>query len=253
MPIARTTDYYAVLEIKQSATAEEIKQAYLCCLEIKQSATAEEIKQAYRRLSLARHPDKNPNSSTAHHTFCTLNEAYETLGDANRRVLYNAEYPGIRAKHASEAQERKERESARAAAEHVRVAADSARREREQWQDLQRKRAEVTRIERAGLTPARDSAKACQRENQKGTAHANAQLKIMRESEVKFKALEQKALREQRLREDAIRIRVAEEKVREGATKRKRREELAARVMEEQKRQQEEWLAKAKAAEQARN
>ncbi|MCJ1417827.1 hypothetical protein MMC32_004172 [Xylographa parallela] len=80
-----------------------------------------------------------------------LNEAYKTLGDPNRRVLYNAEYPVIRAKHASEAQERRQRESARAAAENVRTAADIARREREQWQDLQRKRAEVVRTERVVL------------------------------------------------------------------------------------------------------
>ena len=66
-------------------------------------------------------------------------------------MLYNAEYPVIRAKHASEAQERRQRESARAAAENVRTAADIARREREQWQDLQRKRAEVVRTEGVGL------------------------------------------------------------------------------------------------------
>ncbi|MCJ1383011.1 hypothetical protein MMC17_006124 [Xylographa soralifera] len=293
MPVVISIDYYAVLEVNQGATADEIKQAY-------------------RRLSLARHPDKNLNSPTAHHAFCTLNEAYETLGDGNRRVLYNAIYAGIRAKHASEAQERQQRESARAAAENVKTAADSARREREQWQDLQRKRAEVVQKERAGLTSveseiqklemqvrslektAKESLKAdkqgdtwweyfsgwgrtaedvekektkrqqeilqrlaserikmaqLKRELDRFQQSKNSQLKIMRESELKFKVTEEKALREQHLREDAVRRKAAEESAREEAVRRKASEELAARMREEWRKQQEERTAKAKAAE----
>jgi len=57
-------------------------------LEVSKTATEKEIKQAYRRLSLINHPDKNP-SPEAHEKFKKISEAYETLGDAEKRNRYD--------------------------------------------------------------------------------------------------------------------------------------------------------------------
>ena len=45
---------------------------YYAILEITEEAESEEIRRAYRRLSLLRHPDKNPNDSGAHEAFCIV-------------------------------------------------------------------------------------------------------------------------------------------------------------------------------------
>lgn len=51
-------------------------------------AREQEIKQAYRRLALKFHPDKNP-SQEAETIFKEINEAYEVLGDPQKKVLYD--------------------------------------------------------------------------------------------------------------------------------------------------------------------
>jgi len=57
-------------------------------LEVPKNATEKEIKQSYRRLSLINHPDKNP-SPDAHEKFKKISEAYETLGDTEKRKRYD--------------------------------------------------------------------------------------------------------------------------------------------------------------------
>lgn len=57
-------------------------------LEVPTSATEKEIKQSYRRLSLINHPDRNP-SPDAHEKFKKINEAYETLGDGEKKSRYD--------------------------------------------------------------------------------------------------------------------------------------------------------------------
>lgn len=57
-------------------------------LGVKSTATGEEIKKAYRKKALQYHPDKNP-SATAEETFKEINKAYETLGDADKRRTYD--------------------------------------------------------------------------------------------------------------------------------------------------------------------
>jgi DnaJ-class molecular chaperone len=58
-------------------------------LGVNENATPEEIKKAYRTLSFKYHPDKNPNNPEATSTFQKINEAYETLGDSQKRDEYN--------------------------------------------------------------------------------------------------------------------------------------------------------------------
>jgi DnaJ family protein B protein 4 len=59
-------------------------------LGISEKASHDEIKKAYRSLSLKYHPDRNP-SPDATEKFKLINEAYETLGDEQKRRQYDAE------------------------------------------------------------------------------------------------------------------------------------------------------------------
>ena len=58
-------------------------------LGVQESASQEEIKKSYRQLSLKYHPDKNPNDASAVEKFQKVNEAYETLGDPEKRKEYD--------------------------------------------------------------------------------------------------------------------------------------------------------------------
>lgn len=58
-------------------------------LELTEPATMDEIKKAYRRLSLIHHPDKNNNSPESVSKFQKISEAYDTLGDAEKRKEYD--------------------------------------------------------------------------------------------------------------------------------------------------------------------
>jgi thioredoxin-like negative regulator of GroEL len=58
-------------------------------LGIGRDATQDEVKKAYRALSLRYHPDKNPGCELSKIKFTKLVDAYEILGDADRRVLHD--------------------------------------------------------------------------------------------------------------------------------------------------------------------
>ena len=58
-------------------------------LGISKSATTEEIKKSYRKLAAKLHPDKNPGNKAAETQFKEVNRAYEVLGDAKKRSLYD--------------------------------------------------------------------------------------------------------------------------------------------------------------------
>lgn len=53
------------------------------------TASEAEIKAAYRRLALRWHPDRNGGDAAAEAQFKGLNEAYQTLGDPERRARYD--------------------------------------------------------------------------------------------------------------------------------------------------------------------
>ena len=57
-------------------------------LEISKDASEQDIKKAYRKLTLQYHPDRN-NSSDADEKIRKINEAYEVLGDKQKRMLYD--------------------------------------------------------------------------------------------------------------------------------------------------------------------
>ena len=58
-------------------------------LGINEKASQDEIKKAYRNLSFKYHPDKNQGSQDATSKFQKLSEAYETLGDKQKREEYD--------------------------------------------------------------------------------------------------------------------------------------------------------------------
>ena len=64
------TDYYKILGISEDADAKEIK-----------------VK--YRKLAMKYHPDRNPDDKKAEEMFKTISEAYEILGDENKRKEYD--------------------------------------------------------------------------------------------------------------------------------------------------------------------
>jgi molecular chaperone DnaJ len=63
---------------------------YYATLEVGRTASAEAIKKAYRRLALRYHPDRNPGDETAEERFKACAEAYEVLGDPEKRQLFDA-------------------------------------------------------------------------------------------------------------------------------------------------------------------
>lgn len=63
-------------------------ETFYSILEVSENATPEEIKKSYRRLSMEFHPDKNkdPNATAK---FQKISEAYETLGDPEKKKHYD--------------------------------------------------------------------------------------------------------------------------------------------------------------------
>ena len=62
---------------------------YYKILGVERKASADEIKKAYRKLAVKYHPDKNPNNKAAEEKFKEMNEAYEVLGNAEKRKKYD--------------------------------------------------------------------------------------------------------------------------------------------------------------------
>ncbi len=62
---------------------------YYAILEVPESASAEMIKSAYRNLAKKWHPDLNPNNAEAEQMFMDIKEAYSVLSNAIKRNFYD--------------------------------------------------------------------------------------------------------------------------------------------------------------------
>ncbi len=62
------------------------KRDYYEVLGVSKSASADEIKKAYRRLAVQHHPDKDGGNEEK---FKEINEAYDVLKDAQKRQRYD--------------------------------------------------------------------------------------------------------------------------------------------------------------------
>ncbi len=68
----------------------EAKRDYYEVLGVSKTASADEIKKAFRQLAKKYHPDANPdNKAAAEEKFKEVNEAYEVLSDQNKRAAYD--------------------------------------------------------------------------------------------------------------------------------------------------------------------
>src|SRR3954471_16548587 len=62
---------------------------FYAVLGVKKDATADEIKKAYRKLARANHPDSHPDDAAKHEKFKQVAEAYDVVGDAEKRKKYD--------------------------------------------------------------------------------------------------------------------------------------------------------------------
>src|SRR5436190_6771902 len=65
------------------------KRDYYEVLGVNKSATADEIKRAYRKVAIQFHPDKNPGNKESEEKFKEAAEAYEVLSDTNKKSQYD--------------------------------------------------------------------------------------------------------------------------------------------------------------------
>jgi molecular chaperone DnaJ len=65
------------------------KKDYYEILGVKKSASAEDIRKAFRKLARKYHPDVNPGDKTAEEKFKALSEANEVLSDPKKRKIYD--------------------------------------------------------------------------------------------------------------------------------------------------------------------
>ena len=65
------------------------KRDYYEVLGVAKTATADEVKKSYRKIAMQFHPDRNPDNKEAEEKFKEATEAYEVLSDTTKRQRYD--------------------------------------------------------------------------------------------------------------------------------------------------------------------
>jgi molecular chaperone DnaJ len=69
--------------------ADWAQQDFYAVLGVKKDAAAADIKKAYRKLAKDNHPDSHPGDTAKHDTFKKVAEAYDVIGDPEKRPRYD--------------------------------------------------------------------------------------------------------------------------------------------------------------------
>src|SRR5215471_15924251 len=65
------------------------KRCYYEVLGVERTASEDDLKKAFRRLAMKHHPDRNPDNKEAEAHFKEAKEAYEVLGEPQKRAVYD--------------------------------------------------------------------------------------------------------------------------------------------------------------------
>jgi molecular chaperone DnaJ len=69
--------------------ADWVSKDFYAVLGVAKDASQADIKKAYRKLARANHPDSNPGDTAKHDTFKAVAEAYDVVGDPEKRTKYD--------------------------------------------------------------------------------------------------------------------------------------------------------------------
>ncbi len=191
-------------------------------------ATEAELRSAWRTAVKQWHPDRN-RSPEAHGMMTRINEAWEVLGDAERRAEYDTVYFTLRAAMANA--ERKQREEERLERE---------RRERLRRQEQERKRREEEAARKRAIEEEERRERA-RRERERREAEARRKAEQERKRREQEKIEKERREKEQQERARRARERREQERIEKQRLEQEREQRLRQWREEEDRKRQERW------------